>query len=98
MLVRSLSFRVTDSRAGRTLEEIGTLFGDDQHVAAHWYNISEEEKERIAQNALQLTKSGRIPDEPALEPPVNDADSHDGSQGDKEKMDEGQVENAGHRA
>lgn len=82
---------------GRTLEEIGTLFGDDAHVAAHWYNITEEEKEKIAQNALQLTKSGRIPDEPELKPPVNDIESNDGSQGEKEKVDERLVEDAEHR-
>ena len=45
---------------GRTLEEIGTLFGDE-HVANHWYGISEEEKAEIARNALQMTKSGRLP-------------------------------------
>ena len=43
----------------RTLEEIGELFGD-KHVAAHWYGISEEEKQRIAQDAVKLTKDGRI--------------------------------------
>ncbi|KAK5135835.1 hypothetical protein LTR08_004483 [Meristemomyces frigidus] len=47
---------------GRTLEEIGTLFGDE-HIASHWYGISDEEKEQIAQNALKLTRSGRLPEE-----------------------------------
>jgi len=47
---------------GRTLEEIGSLFGDE-HVASHWYGISEEEKEQIVQNALKLTKSGGLPEE-----------------------------------
>lgn len=84
-----------DTSPGRTLEEIGALFGDEAHVASHWYGISEEEKEKIAQNALQLTKSGRVPDKPALKPPVNDIESHDGSQGDKEKLDDAQVENTG---
>jgi hypothetical protein len=42
------------------LEEIGSLFGDE-HIASHWYGISEEEKAEIARNALQMTKSGRIP-------------------------------------
>ena len=46
---------------GRTLEEIGSLFGDE-HIASHWYGISEEEKAEIARNALQMTKSGRIPE------------------------------------
>jgi hypothetical protein len=35
------------------------LFGDE-HIASHWYGISEEEKAEIARNALQMTKSGRI--------------------------------------
>ncbi|KAK5124672.1 hypothetical protein LTR85_001385 [Meristemomyces frigidus] len=64
---------------GRTLEEIGSLFGDE-HVASHWYGISEEEKEEIARNALKLTKSGRIPDEPYLRPPMNDAEGKDGGE------------------
>ncbi|KAI7580809.1 hypothetical protein KC343_g20535, partial [Hortaea werneckii] len=46
----------------RTLEEIGTLFGDE-HVASHWYGISEEEKQEIARNAMKLTESGGIPEE-----------------------------------
>lgn len=45
---------------GRTLEEIGSLFGDE-HVASHWYGITDEEKAEIARNALQMTKSGRLP-------------------------------------
>lgn len=44
---------------GRTLEEIGSLFGDE-NIAGHWYGISEEEKAEIAKNALRLTKTGRI--------------------------------------
>ncbi|KAF2679224.1 MFS transporter [Lentithecium fluviatile CBS 122367] len=41
---------------GRTLEEIGALFGDE-HVASQWYGMSEEEKHRLAQEAL-----AKIPD------------------------------------
>lgn len=41
---------------GRTLEEIGTLFGDDAHVASHWYDLSELEREKIAREAMQSTK------------------------------------------
>ena len=77
------------------LEEIGALFGDEAHVAAHWYNITEEEKEKIAQNALQLTKSGCVPEEPGLKPSVIDVESHDGSNGEKEKLDDRRVEHAG---
>lgn len=60
---------------GRTLEEIGSLFGDE-HIASHWYGISEEEKAEIARNALQMTKSGRIP-----QPDVSsgDAEKDEGS-------------------
>ncbi|KAF2741235.1 MFS transporter [Polyplosphaeria fusca] len=36
---------------GRTLEEIGALFGDT-HVANKWYGLSEEEKQKIAHEAL----------------------------------------------
>ena len=45
---------------GRTLEEIGLYFGD-KNVAAHWYGITEEEKRRIAEDALN--------EETATEPP-----------------------------
>lgn len=38
------------------------MFGDE-HIASHWYGISEEEKAEIARNALQMTKSGRISDQ-----------------------------------
>lgn len=57
------------------MEEIGALFGDE-HVASHWYGISEDEKQQIAENALRLTKSGRIPDGPQLESPA-DTPKHD---------------------
>lgn len=60
---------------GRTLEEIGSLFGDE-HIASHWYGISEEEKAEIARNALQVTKSGRIPE---LNGTGRDAEKDDGS-------------------
>ena len=37
---------------GRTLEEIGKLFGDT-HIAHQWYGISEEERHRIAEEAAK---------------------------------------------
>ncbi|KXT13446.1 hypothetical protein AC579_4248 [Pseudocercospora musae] len=37
---------------GRTLEEIGALFGDEAHVASHWYGLSQEEKDKIVQEAM----------------------------------------------
>ncbi len=45
---------------GRTLEEIGHLFGDDVHVAHNWYEASEDEKAKIEQQALQETKGGHV--------------------------------------
>lgn len=41
---------------GRTLEEIGVLFGDEAHVASHWYGITDEEREKIANEALRETE------------------------------------------
>ena len=41
---------------GRTLEEIGTSFGD-KHVVSHWYGISEQEKEDIERDALRVTET-----------------------------------------
>jgi hypothetical protein len=37
---------------GRTLEEIGVLFGD-KHVATQWYGLSEEERMKIRDEALR---------------------------------------------
>jgi hypothetical protein len=45
---------------GRTLEEIGELFGDDLHVASHWYKATEEEKAQIAEQALRETEGGVV--------------------------------------
>ncbi|KAF2438663.1 MFS general substrate transporter [Karstenula rhodostoma CBS 690.94] len=43
---------------GRTLEEIGVLFGDE-HIASRWYGISEAEKEKLAHEAiLELLENG----------------------------------------
>lgn len=47
---------------GRTLEEIGDLFGDDQRVASHWYSASPEEREKISQLALKETEGGLVRD------------------------------------
>ncbi|RMY22103.1 hypothetical protein D0867_02933 [Hortaea werneckii] len=69
----------------RTLEEIGTLFGDE-HVASHWYGISEEEKQEIARNAMKLTESGGIPEEPRANTSENG----------KGEMGVDRVEDAGH--
>lgn len=45
---------------GRTLEEIGDVFGDTQHVASHWYTAGPEEREKIAQQALRETEGGIV--------------------------------------
>jgi hypothetical protein len=50
---------------GRTLEEIGALFGDT-HIANTWYDATEEEKTRIHERALHLTASGKMDDESPL--------------------------------
>jgi MFS family permease len=44
----------------RTLEEIGELFEDK--VASHWYKASAEVRDLLAQDALRLMESGRLPD------------------------------------
>lgn len=59
---------------GRTLEEIGSLFGDE-HIASHWYGISEEERAEIERNALQMTKSGHLPGDQAPEVGMKKEDS-----------------------
>jgi hypothetical protein len=46
---------------GRTLEEIGALFGDT-NIAQQWYGLSEEEKDRIHEEALQQA-GGKTDDE-----------------------------------
>jgi hypothetical protein len=56
-------------------------------VASHWYGITDAEKEEIARNALKLTKSGRLPDEPHSLPPLGDIES---------KHESEKVEDAGH--
>ena len=47
---------------GRTLEEIGALFGDT-HIANAMYTATEEERKRIHERALHLTTSGKMDDE-----------------------------------
>lgn len=44
---------------GRTLEELGELFGD-KHIAAHWYGISESERKQIEHDAMVVTEDGRV--------------------------------------
>jgi sugar porter (SP) family MFS transporter len=44
---------------GRTLEEIGALFGDE-HVASVWYGASEEQRAKIAREAMR--EAGELPE------------------------------------
>lgn len=63
---------------GRTLEELGELFGD-KHVAAHWYGISEKEREQIAQEAIAVTEDGRILEtSEELKSPENNVEKSEG--------------------
>lgn len=55
------------------------MFGDE-HIASHWYGISDAEKEEIARNALKLTKSGRAPDEPHLLPTLDAVEGKHGEE------------------
>ena len=73
----------------RTLEEIGEIFGD-KNVAAHWYGISDEEKRKIAHDAMKLTDDGRIPDNVpvGVKPPGSEYDDN------VEKVDDEKHENS----
>ncbi|SMQ51655.1 unnamed protein product [Zymoseptoria tritici ST99CH_3D7] len=51
----SLIYLLFPETKGRTLEEIGLLFGDDVHVASQWYDLSPEEKEEVAVEAVRNT-------------------------------------------
>jgi sugar porter (SP) family MFS transporter len=47
---------------GRTLEEIGTLFGDEANVVSHWYGATQDEQEKMEQCAFGEGKSGSTSD------------------------------------
>ena len=55
---------------GRTLEEIGALFGDE-HIASRWYDATKEEKERVAHEAV--TKVPDSGDEVEIVSPKSEA-------------------------
>lgn len=38
---------------GRSLEEMGSLFGDDANVVAHWHGMSADERERVAHEGFK---------------------------------------------
>jgi MFS family permease len=66
---------------GRTLEEIGSLFGDE-HVASHWYGLSEEAKAEIAREALSATEKDK-------------SLTHEGGAGEKEMLHGRHIEDVG---
>ncbi|KAJ6034337.1 hypothetical protein N7499_001546 [Penicillium canescens] len=47
---------------GRTLEEVGALFGDEANVVSQWYNVTQEEQESIAQKAFHEKAGGSSSD------------------------------------
>jgi sugar porter (SP) family MFS transporter len=61
---------------GRTLEEIGALFGDEANVVSQWYNDTQEERESIAQEAFH-EKAGGSPSDSAQESDPKPAVVHD---------------------
>jgi hypothetical protein len=53
---------------GRTLEEVGTLFGDEAHVALNWYNATAEERAKMAEKAFQEMEATKADeDQPSSE-------------------------------
>jgi MFS family permease len=61
---------------GRTLEEIGALFGDEANVVSQWYNDTQEERESIAQEAFHEKACGS-PSDSAQESDPKPAVVHD---------------------
>lgn len=57
---------------GRTLEEIGAIFGDT-NIANKWYGLDEEERNKIHEQILHPTSNGNgdnengLPDENSVE-------------------------------
>ncbi|KAJ5151101.1 MFS transporter [Penicillium canariense] len=53
---------------GRTLEEIGALFGDTENVVSYWYDATEEERKIIAHESFR--DAGDNSDDAAPKPAV----------------------------
>jgi len=70
---------------GRSLEEIGELFGDT-NIAGHWYGLTEEEKAKLHEEALALTKSGGIGNGPVLPAKVDVREAKAGGVNGKEDI------------
>lgn len=45
---------------------MGAIFGDE-NVATRWYGVSEEERRKIAENAMHMTADGEVVDEKSRE-------------------------------
>ena len=75
------------------MEEIGALFGDDAHVASHWYDLSEEEKQKIAEDALKMTDDGHLPEQTDIGAETHEDSGKSSERGD-DKQEETKVENA----
>jgi MFS family permease len=70
---------------GRTLEEIGHVFGDDVHVAHNWYNASEDEKAKLEMQALEETKGGKVSERVAVNMNTDEITAAEESNGDADK-------------
>lgn len=66
---------------GRTLEEIGHVFGDDVHVATQWYGASDDDKQKIEAQALRETEGGIVHEKTLAE--ASSSQVEDNSSGDK---------------
>jgi energy-coupling factor transporter transmembrane protein EcfT len=77
----------------RTLEEIGDVFGDETHVASHWYKATPEEKERMAREALKETEGGIVRPKGYRGEPADPDTTPSGDSNNNDKIETVQAEN-----